>query len=129
MIYLHNSAVMGDYAGFLEAWNSGMDLNLIDDYGWTPLNLSIIYNHIKCVQFLLDHQADPNAKDKHDSYPLHLATKNKHKECVQLLLDAGADPFIINIEGKRAKELTDDKDIIMLIEEHENRPHIKEPDD
>lgn len=127
MIHLHNTAIIGDYDEFVQAWNLGMDLNETSENGWTPLGLSIIWGHIRCVEWLLDHKVDPNKKNNMGSCPLHLATRNRNIACVRLLLDAGADLSITDRDGRIAKDLTDDIDIIRLIEQYDD--DIKEPEE
>lgn len=49
--------------------------------------------HPAAVRLLLDHGANPNARDLGDNVsPLHVAAANRILESVRLLLDAGADP-------------------------------------
>ena len=58
--------------------------------GSTPLHLAV--RHPAIVQLLLQHGADPNARDTGDNAtPLHFAAANKVLDTVRLLLDAGAD--------------------------------------
>lgn len=52
-------------------------------------------NAVAGVKWLLDHDADPNARWSHwdaELTPLHLAASQGHAEVVRLLLSAGADP-------------------------------------
>lgn len=48
--------------------------------------------HPDAVRLLLDHGADPNARDTGDNaYALHFAAANGHLETVRVLVDAGGD--------------------------------------
>ena len=58
--------------------------------GSTPLHE--VVGHPELVRLLLDHGADPNARDVGDNAtPLHFAAASAPLESVRLLLDAGAD--------------------------------------
>jgi ankyrin repeat protein len=62
-----------------------------------PLHLFAKRGDARAVRWLLDHDADPNARWSHwdaDVTPLHLAAAQGHVEVVRLLLEAGADPAI-----------------------------------
>lgn len=126
MFDLHNSSIIGDYNGFVNAYHEGIDLNTSGDFGWSPLNLSILWGHTKCVEFILSHGGDPNRKDRLGNILLHVATRNNVIDSVRLLLDVGADVYGVNDDGLLAKALTTDAELISLIEEYENP--IKEPD-
>lgn len=57
----------------------------------TPLQISAANGHDKCVQILIDHGADVNAKDRFDVTALHMASEKGNYLCVKALLDASAD--------------------------------------
>jgi len=58
--------------------------------GRTGLRLAV--RHPDAVRVLLDHGADPNARDDRDrASPLHAAAADGQLESVRMLLDAGAD--------------------------------------
>jgi ankyrin repeat protein/catechol 2,3-dioxygenase-like lactoylglutathione lyase family enzyme len=58
--------------------------------GTTGLHLAV--RHAKAVQLLIDHGADPNARDIGDNAtPLHFAAASGVLDTVRLLLDTGAD--------------------------------------
>lgn len=57
----------------------------------TPLQIAAANGHDKCVQVLIDHEADVNAKDRFDVTALHMASEKGNYMCVKALLDAGAD--------------------------------------
>ncbi len=61
-----------------------------DDQGSTALHAAIV--HVDAVRVLLEHGADPNARDQGDNaYALHFAAANGYLETVRALLDAGGD--------------------------------------
>lgn len=60
--------------------------------GWTGLHIAARQGQINAVRLLLEHGADPNAREAGDNtYALHWAAAQGHIEIVRALLDAGGD--------------------------------------
>jgi ankyrin repeat protein len=60
--------------------------------GWTGLHAAAKGGHGDVVRLLLEHGADPNAREGGDNtYALHWAAAHGHLEIVRALLDAGSD--------------------------------------
>jgi ankyrin repeat protein len=78
----------------------GVDPNVQDDLGWTPLHRAASGGYLKVVELLLEHDADPNVQDNDGWTPLHYAVKGFHVDVVRVLLDHGADPTIRDNEGR-----------------------------
>jgi hypothetical protein len=74
-----------------ELISQGLDLNLRDENGDTPLHLAVKKNNLKIVQSLLEEGADPNLKDALGFTPLHLSTQQDFDQISKLLLQSGAD--------------------------------------
>jgi euchromatic histone-lysine N-methyltransferase len=43
--------------------SGGVNVNIKDDGGWTPMIWAAEHRHIECVRFLLDVGSDPNLRD------------------------------------------------------------------
>ncbi|XP_065828038.1 poly [ADP-ribose] polymerase tankyrase-1-like [Oscarella lobularis] len=56
----------------------------------TPLHLAAGYNQVEVAEYLLEHGADVNAKDKGGLIPLHNASSYGHVEMAALLIKHGA---------------------------------------
>jgi ankyrin repeat protein len=52
------------------------------------------------LRFLLQHQADPNIRDKHGVTPLMLAVNQNQEPCVEILIAARADVNLANDGGE-----------------------------
>jgi hypothetical protein len=78
----------------------GVDVNQLDEYGFTPLIEAAIANHVHLAKLLLQHGADPNQKDMVGGTALHWAVENNNLELCQLLLDHQADPNAHNLSGE-----------------------------
>jgi ankyrin repeat protein len=60
--------------------------------GWTGLHTASLAGHLDAVRLLLEHGADPNARERGDNtYPLHWAAASRHLEIVRALIEAGGD--------------------------------------
>jgi ankyrin repeat protein len=61
--------------------------------GWTGLHYAARDGRLDVARLLLEHGADPNAREAGDqTYPLHWAAAHRAIEVVRALLDAGGDP-------------------------------------
>lgn len=75
----------------------GLDVNLRDDIGSTPLHNAVLAENLETVRLLLGRGADINAKDSMGLTALHKAVAGGRLSAIRLLLDSGAD-----IEAKDA---------------------------
>ncbi|XP_035025880.1 oxysterol-binding protein-related protein 1 isoform X1 [Hippoglossus stenolepis] len=89
--------------------------------GWTPLHMASYFGHREVVEELLKAGADVNLQNNMGDTPLHKAAYTGRKEIVLLLLrfDAGAN--IINGTAQIPQDVTEDDEIITMLEAAERR--------
>jgi len=83
--------------------NLGVDPNLRDEEGLTPLHRALMHNDLynaEVVDLLLRRGADPNVRGRDGNTPLHLAAEFNRVQAVALLLKHGADPDARNARGE-----------------------------
>ena len=92
---LFTAAVGGDLAEVERlVVGCGVDPNVQDKDGYTPLHYAAWKGHHKVVELLLEHGANPNIQKHDGETPLHLAVWEGHHKVVELLLEHGANPNI-----------------------------------
>lgn len=88
-----------NYKLFLRSFEKGVDLAVCNADGYSPLTLAVQMGNNMMVQFMLDHDADPNLQDRRGYNAFHTAVENQYRDICKLLLDV--DPDLI--ETKTAK--------------------------
>ncbi|KAL1741123.1 hypothetical protein HDZ31DRAFT_67241 [Schizophyllum fasciatum] len=73
--------------------------------GQTLLHLAAFLKFAGLTQFLIDHGADIDARDRNGYTSLHVAALTGAKEVAACLVSAGADREIVNALGKTAEEV------------------------
>jgi hypothetical protein len=63
------------------------DIDVTDQYGWTPLMSAACAGAVDVVKFLLGHKADANLKDKSGNTCLSLAKRQGHLAVVQAITE------------------------------------------
>jgi len=71
----------------------------------TPIQSAVSAGHIKIVQLLLFHNANPNSRENNGLTPLHIAAQNGNIQIIRHLLFNGADMSIRSHQGKIPLEL------------------------
>ncbi|XP_023390373.1 transient receptor potential cation channel subfamily A member 1 [Pteropus vampyrus] len=73
-------------------------LNVMDNYGNTPLHWAVVKNQAESVKFLLSKGANPNLQNNSMMAPLHLAVQGGHNEVVKVLTEHSSTDT--NLEGE-----------------------------
>nr|XP_043896034.1 oxysterol-binding protein-related protein 1-like isoform X2 [Solea senegalensis] len=89
--------------------------------GWTPLHMACYFGHRDVVEELLKAGADVNVQNSMGDTPLHKAAYTGRKEIVLLLLRYDACANIINGTAQIPKDVTEDDEIITMLEAAERR--------
>lgn len=71
---------------------SGINLNYLDEYGFTPLTQAALMDNYSLAALMLRHKADPNLLSQDRSTPLQWAVDNSNQELTELLLKNKANP-------------------------------------
>ena len=87
-----------------EAIKERANINVVDDYGYTPLMRAVLKNHVEIVKLLIDNGADLNIKNLKSagSTALIYSVIDNRIEITQLLIDAKADLDIKDDKGYTA---------------------------
>ena len=91
-----------DLNALKEALTKGMDVNLQNKYGWTPLHMAIRRDRRDMVTYLLEQGADINRVDGVGWTPLMEAVMDDMPELCAYLIEKGADVTIANARGGTA---------------------------
>ncbi|KAK1757325.1 hypothetical protein QBC47DRAFT_154070 [Echria macrotheca] len=78
----------------------GVDINLRDKAGQTPLHYLVSWGDAELVKTVISWGADPRAIDNEGWTTLHFACKGKRKDVVRLLVDEGADVCATTADGQ-----------------------------
>ncbi|XP_061878640.1 oxysterol-binding protein-related protein 1-like isoform X2 [Entelurus aequoreus] len=89
--------------------------------GWTPLHVACYHGNTDVVEELLKAGADVNVQDNMGDTPLHKASHTGRKEIVLLLLRYDAFASVINGTAQIPKDVTEDDEIITMLEAAERR--------
>ncbi|MBN1974174.1 MAG: ankyrin repeat domain-containing protein [Sedimentisphaerales bacterium] len=93
---IHVSSYIGELTKVREYLSQGINVNLQDKGGFTPLQCAVLGGHKDIVDILLSNGAEVDLKDKNGLTPLFLANTI---DMAVLLLGAGANPKTTNMFG------------------------------
>lgn len=86
MATLSQEIINGNNAKAAQKIKSGMALNYLDEYGFTPLTQAALMDNYTIAALLLNHKADPNLASHDRSTPLQWAVDNSNYDLAELLL-------------------------------------------
>lgn len=78
---------------------SGVDVNIRDSAGNTPLIVACQNGHTSVAKLLVTHHADINSQNQRGNTPLHYCYAYGFEELGDFLISIGADEFAVNGEG------------------------------
>ncbi|GFS93382.1 hypothetical protein NPIL_118731 [Nephila pilipes] len=98
--YLVDAASKGDLETVVKLIKSGISVDA-EEYNkalfyasknyMTPLQMAAASGYVNCLEFLIAHGADVNAKDRFDVTAVHMAAEKGNVLCLKALLNANAD--------------------------------------
>lgn len=99
---LHFAASSGSIKCISVLLDWGANINAVNIYGLTPLQLAAWCGHIEALTLLLNQGgANINETDDNGRTALYSAAANGHVDCVQFLLERGANRKIADAEGRK----------------------------
>ena len=121
---LHSAAGSYDLEMVQVLLDYGIDVNVRNDYGSTPLaytGQSQFSNDPRVVRLLLDHGADPNVSNLSGTTPLYHASRSGNVEMVRLLVERDASIEAQNVGGMTPLDVASGEqrdEIMKLLLEH-----------
>lgn len=94
----------------------GADLSLATSEGSTAMHIAAEGGHNEVVCYLIDEGADVNAQDVAGDTPLMSAVGRGQASTAALLLSRGADLSMRNRNGKTAKDLAPNSDVMAALQ-------------
>lgn len=100
-----SAAGSGDFYLVKLLAESGANLNVRDEEGYTPLTWAAQHGNTRVAAYLIEHGANLNPLDRGGYTPLMWAAQEGHFSMVALLLERGANPFVRGPQGRTAFDL------------------------
>jgi hypothetical protein len=100
MMTLADAIIAENIALVREVLSVSRNVNMIDEYGFTPLVEAAIADNVEIAALLIQHGADVNLRDTTGSTALHWAAENNNLRLVHLLLENDADPNAYTYAGQ-----------------------------
>ncbi|XP_031624790.1 basement membrane proteoglycan-like isoform X2 [Contarinia nasturtii] len=95
----YDAAKNGDVQKIEQLIRIGVDTNIRNQRGMSPLVIAASYGHTNVVELLIRNGADINLKNKNGKSAIFAAAYNGHRNVVEILIKNGADVNIINEHG------------------------------
>lgn len=99
-ITLADAIIDENVAAVSEILQYGVDINEVDEYGFTYLIEAAIADNIDIAKLLINAGADVNLQDMTGGTALHWAAENNNLELCKLLLSRRANPNAYNFAGQ-----------------------------
>jgi len=118
---LSKEILEGTVEGVERLLQQGAPVNIMDEYGFTPLIHATATNRLDLVALLLKHNASPDLVDFTGSNALHWAVDNDNIEIAKLLLKYGANANAYTGSGQPAlfyPLLRKDQELVKLLVSH-----------
>src|SRR5882757_1685174 len=100
MLSLTNAILVGNLTEVQRNLSEEVNLEAIDEYGFTPLIEAVIASQPKIVELLLQKQVSVDNQDVTGRTALHWAVDNQDLSICKLLLDQQANPNAYNHGGQ-----------------------------
>ena len=91
-VSMHEAALNGQLEMVKDLLGKGLNVNLKDQDGRTPLMYASFNGYVEIIQLLIDNGAQVNVFDSYGRTPLMMASSGPYPEAVKILLDHKADP-------------------------------------
>lgn len=111
----------GNFEKLCELLKYGVNVEIQNGRGWTPLHLAVVYERMDFIKELINNGANIQAKNKNGDTPLHVASLHGYAEIVRYLLKNGADMSSKNIQYEipfKMKERRNKEKIQEIVREH-----------
>lgn len=130
---LLGASLEGDIAVAKKAVEQGVDIDIQDQSGRTPLMLAAYNGHSDMIRYLLEKGADLSESDNQGRTPLIFASSGPYPETVKLLLENDADPNKTDkAEGWSAlmwAAAEGNEQVVRVLLEHGADPTLRDKDD
>jgi len=93
------AAAKGDIQAVDRSVADGVNINAVGEYGQTPLFWPLYAHNKTGFQLLLEHGADPNARDQNGDGVMHLAAEDEDPDYLRLALAHRGDPNLRDTRG------------------------------
>jgi len=97
-VSIHEAALNGQSGQVSALLEAGIDANMKDREGRTPLMYASFNGHTEVIKGLVKRGADINLQDIYGRSALMMASSGPYPVAVKLLLDHGADPNLVDTE-------------------------------
>jgi len=95
----HRAAATGNRRAVTLFLEAGVNTELANERGWTPIILAVFNGHEEIINLLIKHKANVHARDLHENTPLHWCADAGQMECAKLLVENSAEIDARNKSG------------------------------